>query len=166
MTDRGIARSTVGSKLRCTSLRPKIQRRGRLGVAIVVALAVAVTISYYMRALSRLGAEASRNSALSYADREISGGNSIVIDQEAVYEARALIPPEGTYRVLTGSRLREATPLTASFVNGWYLSFLMPRRQMLTARWVVCYGCDRFRAELTFEDRWHDDHGISIGQLR
>jgi hypothetical protein len=127
---------------------------------------VAIAAPYYVRALVRLDHMASDNSALSFADRDIAGGNSIVVDQEAAYEARALIPPRAAYRVAVGPSIRGATSLTASFVTGWFLSFLMPRRQASGARWIICYGCDRSTLGASFELRWEDDSGISIGALR
>ena len=130
------------------------RRLTRLGVASYVVLAGAFAIGYFPRALSRLDDTASRNSALSYADREIGGGNSIVVDQDAAYEARALIPVSGTYRVVTGGRLRNASPLTGS------------RRPSPTARWIVCYGCEVSSLGAPYVVRWRDDNGISIGELR
>jgi len=138
----------------------------RLAVAGCVAITATSALVYLPRALSRLGDSASRNSALSFADREIGGGNSIVVDQNAAYEARALIPRSGTYRVVTGGRLRNATSLTGSFVEGWYRSFLIPRRPSPTARWIVCYGCDVSQLGAPYVARWQDDNGISIGQLK
>ncbi|TMK57571.1 MAG: hypothetical protein E6G60_16745 [Actinobacteria bacterium] len=142
------------------------RRLTRLAVAGCVVLAGACAIGNSPRALSRLDDTASRNSALSYADREIGGGNSIVVDQDAAYEARALIPVSGTYRVVTGGRLRNASALTGSFVDGWFHSFLIPRRPSATARWIVCYGCDVSSLGAPYVVRWQDDNGISIGELR
>jgi hypothetical protein len=135
-------------------------------MAAAVVVAAGFGIGYYVQALSHLGDTASANSRLSYADREIGGGNSIVVDQEAVYEARGLIPPSAHYRVVTGGRLRNATSLTGSFVDGWYRSFLIPRRPSPTARWVICYGCDIAALGGTYTVRWQDDNGISIGEVR
>src|SRR5438874_4599138 len=138
----------------------------RLAVAGCVAITATSALVYLPRALSRLGDSASRNSALSFADREIGGGNSVVVDQNAAYEARALIPRSATYRVITGDRLRNASPLTGSFVDGWFRSFLIPRRTSAGARWIVCYGCDVSLLGAPYTVRWQDDNGISIGDLR
>jgi hypothetical protein len=136
-------------------------------VAVVVALvaATSVGIVYFVKSLSRLDHLASANSALSFADRDIAGGNSIIVDQEAAYEARSLIPATATYRVVTGSQLKNATPLTAGFVVNWFTYFLMPRRPSGSARWVVCYGCDTTKLGGPYTVRWHDDNNVSIGQV-
>ena len=135
----------------------------RLLVAAAIALALVVGLLYFAKALSKLNGTATANSELSFADREVGGGNSIVVDQDAAYEARALIPPRSTYRVVTGSLLRNATPLTMAYIAGWFTYFLMPRRPAPSAKWVICYGCDTSSLGAPFTPRWHDDNGISIG---
>src|SRR5207248_1123514 len=143
-----------------------VRRPTRLGLACCVAVTSAFAIGYFPRALSHLDDAASTNGALSFADREIGGGNSVVVDQNAAYEARALIPTSATYRVVTGDRLRNASPLTGSFVDGWFRSFLIPRRTSAAARWIICYGCDVSLLGAPYTVRWQDDNGISIGDLR
>ena len=138
----------------------------RVAVALGVAIALAVTAVYYVKALSQLGDTASTNASQAYDDREIAGGNSVIVDQVAAYEARAWIPPNEPYRVVTGSRLREKTDLTEKFVEGWFRYFLMPRRPRSDARWVICYGCDISALGGSYAVRWQDDKGISIGELR
>jgi len=100
----------------------------RAGVILCLGLSIAFGAIYFPRALSDLGDIASNNSALSFSDREVAGGNGIVDDQEAVYQAEAIIPESARYRVVTGSGLRNPTPLTLAFVDSWYRYFLMPRR--------------------------------------
>lgn len=146
--------------------RALARRLGRVALVASVVVAAGFGIAYYVKALSHLGDTASANSRLSYADREIGGGNSIVVDQEAAYEARGLIPPSAQYRVVTGGRLKNAAPLTGSFVDGWYRSFLIPRRPSPTARWVICYGCDVGALGGSYVVRWQDTNGISIGEVR
>jgi len=138
----------------------------RLAVLLSVATALAVGAVYYLKALSQLGDTASRNSAESFDDREIAGGNSVIVDQAAAYEARGLIPRNAAYRVVTGSRLRKRTPLTEEFVAGWFLYFLMPRRPRPDARWVICVGCDRSALGGSYAVRWQDGEGISIGRVQ
>lgn len=137
----------------------------RVAVVVAVAAATIVGLVYFAKALSRLDDLATANSALSFADRDIAGGNSIIVDQDAAYEARALIPAAATYRIVTGSSLKNPTPLTAGFVVNWFTYFLMPRRPSDSARWVVCYGCDTTRLGGPYTIRWHDDNNISIGQV-
>jgi hypothetical protein len=142
----------------------KLLARG--GVALCVAAAVGVGGVYYVKAERHLDDAASTNSALAYDDRELAGGNSVLGDQAAAYEARAVIPSRASYRVVVGPGLRAKTELTDLFVEGWFHYFLMPRRPRQGARWVICYGCDRTGLGGVFEARWHDEGGISIGRLR
>ena len=139
-------------------------RDAGVGLALLASLGIAAC--YYAKALRDFDHRADANSALSYADREVAGGNSIVVDQEAAYEARALIPVSESYRVVTGGRLRNATSLTFPFVEGWFRYFLMPRRPSPTARWIICYGCHTSGLRGSYIARWHDTNRISIGQIR
>jgi hypothetical protein len=137
-------------------------QRRELSVLVAIALAMTIASIYYAKALSRLGDRAESNSALSFSDREIAGGNSVVIDQEAAYEARVLIPASARYRVLTGDRIRNATSLTLAFVDGWFKYFLMPRRPAGDAHWTICYGCELSTLVPPGQVRWRDVNAISI----
>lgn len=138
----------------------------RGGVVLCVGLSIVFGAIYFPRALSDFDDTASNNASLSYSDREVAGGNGIVADQEAVYQARAIIPRNATYRVVTGSALKNPTPLTLAFVETWYRSFLMPRRTALDARWIICYGCEVSKLGGPYAVLWQDDDGISIGRLQ
>lgn len=134
-------------------------------VALASLSAVALGLTYYPKAINDLGDRAQFNSSLSFSDRHIAGGNSIVVDQEAADEADALIPRTATFRVRVGPRLRNATSLTRTYVESWYRYFLLPRRPSLDARWIICYGCDT--SELgSYQVLWRDKNGISIGRRR
>jgi hypothetical protein len=135
-------------------------------VVVCVAVALGVGAVYYYKALSQLGDTASSNSALAFDDREIAGGNSVVADQAAAYEARSLIPVSAAYRLVVGQRLRQHAELNEKYVEGWFRYFLMPRRPRLDARRIICYGCDTSELGGVYVVRWKDDIGISIGQLR
>ena len=52
----------------------------RAGVILCLGLSIAFGAIYFPRALSDLGDIASNNSALSFSDREVAGGNGIVDD--------------------------------------------------------------------------------------
>lgn len=132
--------------------------------ALLAAMAVFVAI-YLPRAISSLGDNAGDNAALSYSDREVAGGNGIVVDQAAVYEARGLIPPGAKYRVVTGSGVKDPTNLTPLFVDAWYRSFMMPRRPAADGRWIICYGCDVAKLGGDYTVVWQDDRGISVGRI-
>ena len=141
---------------------PRSGRHGlvRLGVASCVALAVVLGVVYGIRAVDRLGDEAEVNAAENYDDREFGGGNSIVVDKSALYEARGQIPEDGTFRVVTGPSVEGATELTEPYVDQFARSFLMPRRPSPDAPWVLCYGCDL--SELEGEVVWDNGGGIAL----
>ena len=134
----------------------------RGGVVLVVAVAAIAVVSRYPAALRDLGHEASRNSSLSYADREIAGGNKLVVDQIAVYAARSLIPEDETYHVAVNPRHKWGNALTVRFVESYYQYFLMPRRPAPTAPWVICYACDLAQYEARVTVLWKGDERISI----
>jgi hypothetical protein len=136
----------------------------RAGVTAAVAATVVIGGLYYAKALSRLGDIAGSNSSLAYDDREIAGGNSVIVDQAAAYEARGLIPSDAAYRFAIGSGLREQTQLT-QYAGDWFRYFLMPRRPRGDAHWVICYGCDTSALGGSYVVRWRDDKGISIVEL-
>jgi hypothetical protein len=137
----------------------------QLGVVFCVVLATAVTAVRLPGTIADLHDAAARNSDLSYADREFAGGNGLVIDQEALYQARALIPPDGSFRVETGDALRNATELTIPYIEGFATYFLMPRHRDDDARWLLCYGCDLSRYGDRARIVWQNDGGISIVRL-
>lgn len=133
-------------------------------VAALLMVAVGVIgLVYWVKGVLDLDDRATQNSSLSYADREIAGGNSVILDQDAAYRARALIPPGARYRVVTGSRLKNAGELTRRFVVDWFRYFLMPIRPGADARWIVCYGCD---PPSGYTARWTGEQGVSIGHVR
>jgi len=134
-----------------------------LAAVAVTTVTAVIAVVYWVKAMSTLGDSAGTNSRLGYGDREIAGGNSVIVDQAAAYRARALIPPSSRYRVVTGSALQNATPLTYTFVSDWFRYFLMPRRPSADARWLICYGCDPAQLGPRYVTRWRDDNGISIG---
>jgi hypothetical protein len=145
--------------------RPRKREASSAVVVLCVALTLAVGGVHYLQAISQLGDTASSNSSLSFDDREIAGGNSIVVDQRAPYEARALIPVNDSYHVVVGSSLHQWTELTQGYVAQWLTYFLMPRRPKENAKWIICYGCDSTTLGSGYEVRWRDREGISIGRL-
>lgn len=135
-------------------------RARRALVALTACAMVAAAVAELPGRMSDFAARARENAALDYADLEIAGGNSLVADQEAVYQARAIIPPEATYDVSVGPGVEGATDLTP-FVADYYHYFLIPRKQVGPARWVVCYACDRSDVG-AHTVLWENDGGISI----
>jgi len=136
----------------------------RVGVVFLVAAAAIAVVAVYPRLLEQLGDDASRNSALSYSDREIAGGNGLVADQEAVYAARGLIPEDETFKVVVGDDYAGGIDLTRAFVDSYYRYFLLPRRPAEDASWIVCYGCD-LSGYAGAKVMWQDDEGISIARV-
>jgi hypothetical protein len=128
----------------------------------LVAVTVVAVVVAYPGALLDLGDEATRNSELSFADREIAGGNGVVVDQTVVYAARALIPVGETYHVAIGPDFSGGTDLTSQYVDSYYRYFLMPRRPAEDAQWIVCYGCDVDAYGEHTAVRWSNGSGISI----
>jgi hypothetical protein len=131
-------------------------------VVFLVATTVVAVVLDLPTLLRDFDDDAANNSALSYADREIAGGNGLVADQEAVYAARGLIPPDATYHVAVAPDYAGGSDLTREFVSSYYRYFLLPRRPAEDAPWVVCYGCDRSSYGPDARVVWEDDEGISI----
>jgi hypothetical protein len=116
--------------------------------------------------ITKLGHRADRSASFNYDDREFAAGNSVIPDKLLLYEARALIPSGGTFRVITGSRpIRDASGLTVIFANTFATYFLMPRRPSSTAPWVLCLGCDPGAVGPHVQTIWSDDAGSSLLRL-
>lgn len=138
----------------------------RVGVVFLVGVAALAVVLRYPALVREVDRDASRNSALSYADREIAGGNGLVADQTALYEARARIPEDETYHVAVSTGYEGGSDLTVPYVESYYLYFLMPRRPAEDAPWLICYGCDLEQYGSRAEVVWESDEGISIARIR
>ena len=114
----------------------------RTGVVFVVAVTLVGVVLAYPGAVRGRDARAAQNSALSYTDREIAGGNDLVADQLAAYQARARIPAGETFWVDVGQDYAGGSALTRFYVGDYYRYFLMPRRPSPDAHWIICYGCE------------------------
>ena len=135
----------------------------RLGVAALVAIATLTVLVSYPFVLRDVGDQASTSDALSFSDREIAGGNGIVVDQKAVYAARALIPEDASYHVAVAPDYAGGGDLTRDHVASYFRYFLMPRRPVEGgAAWIVCYGCDVEEYGDRAEILWKADEDISI----
>lgn len=138
----------------------------RVGVVFLVGVAALAVVLRYPALVREVDRDASRNSALSYADREIAGGNGLVADQTALYEARGRIPENETYHVAVSTGYEGGSDLTVPYVESYYQYFLMPRRPAEDAPWVICYGCDLEQYGSRAEVVWESDEGISIARIR
>jgi hypothetical protein len=139
----------------------------RLGVALCAAVAVVAVLVELPRALDRLGDRADTSSKLTYEDREMGAGLGVVADQRALREARALIPKDGSYDIVTGpAAIGGATGLTRGFIEAFAASFLLPRRHSNSSSWVLCYGCDERSVGNDVRVVWTNDAGISLLRRR
>jgi len=133
----------------------------RLAVLVCVGIVIGAIALQYPDAIGEAVADADRNAALSYADREFAGGNSVVADQGGLYELRGRLPPDGTYSVSVGPPVEGWTDLTAPFIPWFARTFLLPRRQVADAPWVLCYACDP-GDHPGLETVWTGSDGISL----
>jgi hypothetical protein len=129
----------------------------RLGVAICVSLALVVGVVYFAKALDELGTDASANAEANTDDRALAGGTSLGLVQEALTQARGVIPERGAYRLVVGP--------DATNIGQFARYFLMPRRPRADARWVLCYGCDLASLGADLDVLWQDDAGNVVGRL-
>ncbi len=139
-----------------------MRRLARAGVAACVLVAIAFGLVQLVVSVGRLGDTAETNASANYDDREFAGGNSLVVDKRALYQARALIPEDGTYHVVAGPSVEGATELTEPYIDQYARYFLMPRRPDPEAEWIICYGCDRAGLERAAVVVWDGGNGISI----
>jgi len=137
----------------------------RLGVVLCVAVALGFGLVYFAKAVDLLGDVANSNAALNFDDREFAGGNALVVDNAGLYEARAWIPENETYRVVAGPGVEGASVLTQDYIDQYARYYLMPRRPAPDARWIICYGCDPSELGEGFEILWDGESGILLGRV-
>jgi hypothetical protein len=131
-------------------------------VCVVVAtVAVLVQLPLTVRKRDRRARELA---GLTYEDRDFAAGNSVIpAHQQLIFEARAWIPSDGTYRVVEGSLpIEGATELTLRFAPTFITSFLMPRRPSAAAPWVICLGCHVDELGAGVRVVWSDGQGGSL----
>lgn len=138
----------------------------RVGVVFLVAVTVVAALVGYPSALRSGSAKAGRNAELSYSDREVAGGNGLVVDQRLAYEARSRIPRNAAYHVAVGPKYAGGTPLTVPYVASYFRYFLMPRRPAEAAPWVVCYGCDVSEYGGRATVVWRGQNQLSLLEVR
>lgn len=139
---------------------------GQRRIAVLACAAVALLVGSVgsIARIVELGDRAEANGARDWAEREFGGGNSLGADKEALYTARALIPPDAGYRLVVGDPIPDATELTALGLPDFTRHFLLPRRPAADAEWVICYGCDP--AQLGgYELVWDGGDGVSVGTV-
>ncbi len=129
----------------------------RLGVVLCVAITLVVGLVYFAKAVDKLGTDASANAQANNDDRALAGGNSLGVAQEALIQARGLIPERSAYRLVLGPG--------ATNIGQFARYFLMPRRPEADARWVLCYACDPSSLGDDLVVVWRDDAGNAVGRL-
>ena len=137
----------------------------RVGVVFLLVVTLVAAAIRYSQSVRELHETASHNSALSFSDREIAGGNSVLPDQTAAYEARGLIPEGETYHVAFGPDYAGGTALTRLYAESFYLYFLMPRRPRDDPSWLICYGCDLAEYGDRAKVEWRGPDDVSIVRL-
>jgi len=140
--------------------RLRSERPPRLAVLLCVVVAAVAAALRYPQALSDITDRARDNAALSFADREIGGGNSVLPGQEVMYQARARIPEDGSYEVVVGERSEGWPSLTQEHAAGFARYFLQPRRPAPGAPWVVCFNCGL--GPESGRVVWEGEEGLSI----
>lgn len=134
----------------------------RVGVVFLVAATVVAVALRYPVVLRDAGRDASRNSDLSYSDREIAGGNGLVGDQNVAYAARGLIPEDASFRVSVDPAYPGESPLSVPYVHVYFRYFLFPRRLTEDGPWIICYACDPASYGARATTVWEGEDDISI----
>jgi hypothetical protein len=134
----------------------------RIGVPVVLLIAVVTALVQLPRALRSLGDRATRSSSFNYDDRLFAVGNGIIPNKQLLYEAKAWIPQGSTYRVQVGSRpVSGAQPLMA-YAGLFATYYLMPLRPAPDGRWVLCIGCDPSSLGSHVTTLWSDKQGSAL----
>jgi hypothetical protein len=133
----------------------------RVVVAYWLLVVLVALVVRYPEAFRQANQSARANAALDLLDREAGGGNSVIPDQRLLFEARGLIPEDGTFAIALGEPQEGWTDLTAPFAETYLRYFLLPRRVASDSPWVLCFACDRSSYPgATFV--WEGDDGLSI----
>jgi hypothetical protein len=136
----------------------------RLGVLLVVLTVLVAAAVRYPQQIRAVDAQADANARLSFADRDVAGGNGIFPEQRALYEIIGRIPATASYRVSIGPARPDWTPLTSGSAELFLHYWLLPRRPSADGRWLICIGCDR--AEYPgAREVWSGEAGVSLLRL-
>ena len=124
----------------------------------LVLIAVAVRYPHTFRAANQTSRA---NAALDLLDRKVGGGNSVIPDQQVLFEALGRIPPNETFAVAVGEPQEGWTDLTATYAETFFRYFLLPRRVDQNASWILCLACDA-KAFPGARPVWKGENGILI----
>ncbi len=117
---------------------------GRLVVLFCVGVMLVALVWLFPREFGDANRAARANVRLDNIDRELGGGNSVLPAQAIAIEARGRIPARDTFAVAVGEHRSDWSVLAdpASLEN-YMRYFLLPRRMVSDAPWVLCFACDR-----------------------
>ena len=124
----------------------------------LVLVAIAVRYPDTFRAANET---ARANAALDLLDRKVGGGNSVIPDQDVLFEALGRIQADETFAVAVGEPQQGWTDLTATYAETFLRYFLLPRRVDPEAPWIICFACDR-KAIPGARAVWEGEDGIAI----
>ncbi len=139
----------------------------RTAVALIL-FVVLIELAELAPGLRRLNEQADKARAVPLADRPLAGARSVDIDRTFLHQAKALIPANATFAVVTGPQVQVSTPLTLQALPAYAQFWLLPRRKtdLATAQWLLCFGCDPAKFGPRLKVVWHGEEGsILIGRL-
>lgn len=130
-------------------------------IALWLALVLVAVAVRYTDAFRTANQTARANAALDLLDRKVGGGNSVIPDQELLFEALGRIPTAESFAVAVGERQEGWTDTTATYAETFLRYFLLPRRVDPEAPWILCFACD----PATFPGArvvWEGEDGLAI----
>ena len=113
-------------------------------VLFCVGVTLVALVWLYPQAFADATREARANAALDQVDRELGGGNSVLPAQAIAVEARGRIPEDETFTVAAGEPRASWSELAIPpTLENYMRYFLLPRRAVPDAPWILCFACDR-----------------------
>lgn len=150
-----------------TVLAPR-DRRLRVVGACAVAVAFAAALVHLPSALRSIDHDRTTLAALAPVDRPLVGAFSTDIDRGFLHAAKATIPSEATYAVVTGTGVQVSSPTTIAAVPSYFAYWLAPRVQVPDphrAQWVVSYGGDLAALGLRFARTVQVSPGLVLAEV-
>ena len=118
------------------------QRVARVGVFVVVALAVVAGVARLQHAFGLLDWRADLNASRTYLDRSYADNGQVIEDRRVVEDARLWMPEDATYRLVIGER--KSRVRFSDVAPDFLRYFLLPRRESADAQYVFCINCRAF----------------------
>jgi hypothetical protein len=151
----------------------RVRRLGpaRIGVALVVAVAMGVLVVRFPTAMGAFDRRASFNASRSPVERLIAGADGLDIDNTFLAQALSLLPRRASYAIVRSPSVGDAqrlgiVPTTFNALPGYIQFLLLPRRQVepRDAQWLLCYGCDLGKFD-NLDVVWRGDPGLAIARF-